>query len=208
MNDSVRDHVWPTTSCRNEAIVRLHLKPRLGLLKLPALSPAHVQAPYRAKLDGGLSSITVHRIHEVLDRALKRAARWKMVARSVCEAVAVLRRGRPDIRPLNAERARAFLTAGRGNRYEAFFVLTLTAGLRLGDLQGLCWDAVDLNGGQLQVRRTPVRAGAGLIFRKPKTARGRVVALTPRAALRSTETISGPPGNTKMPGWSFVAREP
>jgi integrase len=180
LNDSVRGHVRPSTFYRHESIVRLHIRPALGRLKLAALNPAHVQALYRAKLEEGLSPTTVHRLHEVLHAALKQAARWELAPRNVCEAVSVPRCRRPDIRPLNSEQARAFLQAARGDRYEAFFVLALTAGLRLGELRGLCWDAVDLERGRLQVKRTLVRAGNGLVFGEPKTARGRVVALTAR----------------------------
>src|SRR5215207_8114735 len=55
LNDSVRGHVRPSTFYRHESIVRLHIRPALGRLKLAALTPAHVQAIYRAKLDEGLS---------------------------------------------------------------------------------------------------------------------------------------------------------
>jgi integrase len=74
LNDSVRGHVRPSTFYRHESIVRLHMRPALGRLKLASLNPAHVQALYRAKLDEGLSPTTVHRIHEVLHAALKQAA--------------------------------------------------------------------------------------------------------------------------------------
>jgi integrase len=196
LNDSVRGHARPSTFYRHEAIVRLHIKPALGRVKLTVLNPAHVQALYRAKLDEGLSPTTVHRIHEVLHAALKQAARWDLAPRNVCEAVSVPRRRRPDIRPLNPVQARAFLKAAEGDRYEAFFVLALTAGLRLGELRGLCWDAVDLKSGLLQVRPTLVRAGKELVFGEPKTTRGCVVALTPRAveglkAHRSRQQAAG-----------------
>jgi integrase len=85
------------------------------------------------------------------------------------------------MRPLNPEQARTFIETCRGNRYEAFFVLALTAGLRLGELRRLCWDAVDRRTRRLQVRRTLARAGNRLIFGEPKTARGRSIALTPHA---------------------------
>jgi integrase len=78
LKDSVRGHVRPSTFYRNEAIVRLHIGPALGRIKLSALNPAHVQALYRAKLDEGLSPTTVHRVHEVLHTALKQAARWDL----------------------------------------------------------------------------------------------------------------------------------
>ena len=72
--DSVRGNVRPGTFVRSETLVRLHIKPVLGRIRLAALSPAHVQALYRAKLDHGLSPTVVHRVHEVLHTALKLAA--------------------------------------------------------------------------------------------------------------------------------------
>jgi integrase len=178
LNDSVRGHVRP------------HIKPALGRLKLSALNPAHVQALYRAKLDEGLSPTTVHRVHEVLHTALKRAVTWDLAPKNVCEAVSVPRRRRPDIRPLNPRQARAFLKAVSGDRYEAFFVLALTAGLRLGELRGLCWDAVDLEGGRLQVKQTLVQAGNGLVFGEPKTARA-VPLYCPRLLPRPRPAAAG-----------------
>ena len=58
LTDSVRGNVRPSTFVRSEALVRLHIKPVLGRIKLATLSPAHVQALYRASLDQGLSATT------------------------------------------------------------------------------------------------------------------------------------------------------
>ena len=52
--DSVRDTVRRRIYERYESIVRVHLKPSLGKVKLKALTPAHVRALYREKLDSGL----------------------------------------------------------------------------------------------------------------------------------------------------------
>src|SRR3712207_1949753 len=55
---SVKDTVRISTYERYEAIVRLHLEPVLGRLKLKVLAPAHVQGLYRDRLDAGLSPAT------------------------------------------------------------------------------------------------------------------------------------------------------
>jgi integrase len=57
--DSVRDTVRPTTFERYEQMVRLHIRPVLGKLKLKNLTPTHVRGLYREKLDAGLSPRTV-----------------------------------------------------------------------------------------------------------------------------------------------------
>src|SRR5918997_184688 len=50
LTDSVRDTVRPTTFERYEQMVRLHIHPVLGQLKLKNLTPAYVRGHYRQKL--------------------------------------------------------------------------------------------------------------------------------------------------------------
>lgn len=68
LNDSGRGSVRLSTYERHEQIVRLHLKPALGRVKLTKLTPAHVQGLYRDKLDSGLTPATVQKIHTVLHK--------------------------------------------------------------------------------------------------------------------------------------------
>ena len=71
LRDSVRDTVRPSIYERYEQIVRLHLKPAFGAIKLKSLSPIHVQGLHREKLDAGFAPATVQKIHVVLHKALK-----------------------------------------------------------------------------------------------------------------------------------------
>jgi integrase len=90
-------------------LVRVHMVPALGRAKLRALSPAHLQGFYRAKLDAGLSPRTVQYLHVVLHRALKQALRWGLVPRNVSEAVDPPRVPRKEIKPLSPGQARTLL---------------------------------------------------------------------------------------------------
>jgi integrase len=76
LNDSVKGSVRPITFESYERLVRVHVVPALGRVKLKALSPAHLQGLYRDRLDAGLSPCTVQRVHAVIHRALKQALRW------------------------------------------------------------------------------------------------------------------------------------
>ena len=75
LKDSVEGNVAPRTLSNYHLQVRQHLRPALGRIKLKALSPAHVQALYRSKLEAGLAPSSVRYIHAVLPRALKQALR-------------------------------------------------------------------------------------------------------------------------------------
>ena len=72
LNDSDRASVRTSTYERHEQIVRLHLKPALGRVKLSKLTPSHVQGLYRDKVGLGLSPATVQKIHAVLHKGLTR----------------------------------------------------------------------------------------------------------------------------------------
>src|SRR5919112_6312047 len=85
LKDSVKDTVRISTYERHEAIIRIHLKPAFGKLKLKAVTPAHIQGLYRDRLDGGLSPATVQKIHAVWHKALEQAMRWRLVPNNVAD---------------------------------------------------------------------------------------------------------------------------
>ena len=84
--------------------------------------------------------------------------------------------------PLDAERAKRFLDAARGDRLEALFVVALTARLRIGELSGLRWEDLGLDRKTMRVSRTLSRATEGPRYTTPKTGKGRSIPLTQGAA--------------------------
>ena len=184
LRDSVKDTVRPSTHQRYEQVVRLHIDPAFGAVKLKSLSPAHVQGLYREKLDYGLAPATVQKIHVVLHKALKQAVRWSLVPRNVAEAVIPPKPGKEEMHPLSADEAKSLFRAAREgeDRLEALYVLAVTTGMRQGELLGLKWEDVDLEREVLQVRRTLVKNGGRLSLGEPKTKKSRrTVHLTGRA---------------------------
>jgi integrase len=167
--DSVRDTVRPTTFERYEQLVRLHIRPVLGKVKLKNLTSAHVRGLYREKLDAGLSPRTVQYVHVTLHKALKQAIADGLIPRNATEAVKPPQVRREEMRPLTAEQVKVLFEAAKGDRLEALYILAVTAGLRQGELLGLKWDDIDLEVGTLQVRRTLTTAKGGPVLSAPKT---------------------------------------
>jgi integrase len=181
LSNSVRDTVRRRTYERYESIVRVHLTPAIGKVKLKTLTPDHVRGLYREKLDGGLAPRTVLHIHRTLSKALKQATDDGLIPRNAAALVKPPRPRREEIRPLNRDQVRALFEAAREDRLEALYVATVTAGLRRGELQGLKWEDLDLEAGALQVRRTLSEPRGGYIFEAPKSGKGRNIRLTQRA---------------------------
>src|SRR5829696_5859169 len=179
--DSVKDTVRQRTYERYESLVRVHIAPTLGRVKLKNLTPAHVRGLCRAKLDEGLAPRTVQYIHRTLSKALKQAVSDGLIPRNAAGSVKPPQPRTEEIRPLDREQVRVFLEAVSGDRLEALYVVAITAGLRAGELLGLKWEDVDLEAGMLQVRRTLSEARSGRIFEAPKSGKGRQIRLTYKA---------------------------
>ena len=184
IEDSVRGTVRQRTYERYQQIVRTHIKPALGHVKLSALTPAQVRALYREKLDAGLAPRTVRYIHGTLNKALKQAAADGLIPRNAASPVKAPKPQNKEIRPLNPNQVKTFFEAVSGERLEPLYVLAVTAGLRKGELLGLKWEDLDLEVGTLQVRRSLSEARSGRIFEAPKSGKGRSIRLT-RQAVRA-----------------------
>ena len=189
LSDSVRGTVRVSTFERHEQIIRTHLAPAFGRMKLKTLTPAHVRSLHREKLEEGLAPATVRKIHSTLHKALSQAVADGLIPRNAADVKAP--RPAPDeMHPLSEAEARTFLETVRetGDRFEALYVLAITTGLRRGELLGLRWDDADLDRGTLRVGRALVREGGRQVLGETKNRRGRrQVNLTPRtvAALKA-----------------------
>jgi integrase len=183
LSHSVRDTVSQKTYERYESIVRVHLSPALGRIRLKALTPDHVRGLYREKLDSGLAPRTVLHIHRTLSKALKQAADDGLIPRNAAASVKPPQARREEMQPLSRDQVGMFLDTVKGDRMEALYVLAITAGLRQGELLALKWEDVDLEGTNptLEVRRSLSETRGRRSFVTPKSGRGRHLRLSRRA---------------------------
>ena len=188
LEDTVRGSVRQSTYQRDESLCRVHIIPALGKKKLKTLNAADVQRFYRVKLDSGLSSATVHKLHVILHKALKQAVRWGLAPRNVADDVDAPKVHKEEVHPLTNEQARKLLDTTQGDRLEALYVVAVQSGLRQGELLALKWEDVDFEARTVQVRRTLTRNGGKLAVGPAKTAKGR---RTVRLTRDATEALQG-----------------
>jgi len=167
---SEANRLRPTTHTRYETLMRLHVIPTLGAVRLVKLTPHEVQRLYDERSASGLSPTTVHHIGAVLHKALEQAMRWGKVFRNVCDLVDAPPIRRTDIRTLSADEARRFLACAHNDRFHPLYVVALTTGMRQGELLALRWRDVSLDKCTLQVRGTlHWTKGGGFRVDEPKT---------------------------------------
>ena len=187
LTDTVKTTVRPRTAESYGELVRLHLAPGLGRTPLTKLAPQDVQKLINRKLATGLSPRRVQNIHAVLRRALGQAEKWGMVPRNVAKLVDAPRVKHVEVSPFTPEQSRLFIEAVRGDRLEALYIVAISTGLRQGELLGLAWTDLDLDGGQLSVHSTLQRIDGEYQLVEPKTAKSRRTLALPRIAIEALE---------------------
>jgi integrase len=188
LEEAAKPAVRPRTYDSYALVIRLYLVPALGRYQLAKLTPEQVQTTLNELLARGLSPRTVSYARAVLRRALNQALRWGRVARNVAALTEPPRAKRHEITPLTREQGRVLLDAARGTRHEALYRVALALGLRMGEILGLRWQDVDLEGGSLSVAVALQRRKGSRELVEPKTTRSkRTMPLPPVlvAALRA-----------------------
>lgn len=172
--DVARHNLRASTLISHESVMRRHILPALGDIKLAQLAPAHIQSLYSQKLDEGLSKKTVKYIHTIIHQALVQALKWGLVLRNVSEAVELPSPGKHRVDALTKPQIGLLLKALEGDRLYPFYVLLISTGLRKGEALALTTDCLDLDQSLVRVEKTlNFIIGQGLVVGEPKSERSR-----------------------------------
>jgi len=198
---NVKATVAPKTYERWEEICKKHLAVALGAHPIKALAPLHIQAYYVAALasgrrigKGGLAPRTVHHHHRVLFQALRQAVRWRIIVHNPAADVDAPKVEATEILILDHNQVPVLLAATKTTRLHVPTILALNTGMRRGEVLGLRWPDIDLDGAGLTVNQALEQTKAGLRFKPPKSRSGRRrIALSPLTveALRRHKLAQG-----------------
>ncbi|MFI7217903.1 tyrosine-type recombinase/integrase [Micromonospora maritima] len=134
-----------------------HLIPGLGAHRLEKLQPEHVEKLTRKMQAAGSAAATAHQAHRTLRTALNEAVRRQHLVRNPASLAKAPRLEDEEVEPYSVEEVQRLLLAASKRRNSARWAIALALGLRQGEVLGLKWDDVDLDGGTLMVRRARQR---------------------------------------------------
>lgn len=188
--------VRPSTLHGYKQHVTKYLIPELGHLRLTELRVSHV---FEALAKVTSSDANRQRVRATLRSALSDAVRQGLIATNPAALVKLPSGKRPKALVWTPERVKrwqdtgelpsavmvwtpaqlgAFLDTATSDRLYALFHLVAHRGLRRGEACGIEWADVDLDAGQLAVRRQLVQVGWDVVEGDPKSdAGGRTIAL-------------------------------
>ncbi|HVD04274.1 MAG TPA: site-specific integrase [Candidatus Dormibacteraeota bacterium] len=145
LQESAKPTVRPSTFVSYSTIVKAHLVPGLGRVRLDRLTPQMVQTFLNQKHAAGLSPRRVEYIRAVLRRALGQAVKWRTLPQNVASLVDPPKVEHRLVAPMTPADAQAVVAAFQGHRLEGLVTVMLGLGLRLGEALGLKWSEVDLD---------------------------------------------------------------
>ncbi len=182
--DWCASNVSPKTAERYGELLRLHVRPTLGAMKLQKLRPVHLSELYGSlRRDVKLAARTIGHVHRVLHRALGHATGWDVVTQNIAARVSPPRVSHREIEILTPAQVKVILATARNRRIYPIATLALATGMRRGELLALRWQDVDLDQAKITVARSLEQTKAGLRFKEPKTAHGRRTISLPATAV-------------------------
>ncbi|KNE83187.1 MULTISPECIES: tyrosine-type recombinase/integrase [Streptomyces] len=176
LENVIRPNRKPTTYSKYAMHVRLYLVPLLGKKRLETLSPRDVRV-FLAEVSRKATPATAKEAHRVLRSALTAACREELVTRNVASLVEAPKANSRETTPWSLDETLTFLEEARRDPLYAAFVLGIAMGLRRGEVLGLRWSDVDLDGRVLRVSNQLQRIGGELYQSTTKTGKARPVPL-------------------------------
>ena len=177
----------PSEVQTKESIMRWHLLPAFGALRLDRIRYAEIQDFAARTIEKKRSKKTVNNCLTVVRRLLVVAKKRELI--EAVPEIEWLKAPKPDFDFLTFDEA-ARLVAAADPEWSCMIVLALKAGLRQGELLALRREDIDLVTGLLRVRRSVTRG----FVTEPKSGKGRDIPLGDEAiaALKAERHLRGP----------------
>ncbi len=152
-----------STYCSYEQLIRSHVKPQIGDRYINTMTGEDLQdffnerrAQGNLKRKGGLSTKTLTNLRNMMHLAFGQAVKNRLLTENLVEGVRLPKAEKNEMRVLDREeQTRLILAARRAPEPAAFgIIFDLFTGLRMGELCGLRWENVDMEGRSFKVCET------------------------------------------------------
>lgn len=162
-----REHPnWTLETYRKyEQIMRLHVLPVIGAMKISDVKPAHIQSLVDKKLKT-LAPKTIKSILGAVHRLFECALKAQAIMNNPAHSVTTPRVKRVKVKTADKDELSQLITAVSNTDIEMIIRIVIFTGLRRGELCGLKWGDLNTVTGTLTVQRSITQV-KGIVEEKP-----------------------------------------
>ena len=153
-----------------ESLIRAHLIPRFGNIKLNKLTAETINRIWNKMLDDGHSPSLIHHCHNRLSKALNDAIRRQLIDNNPIQYVTKPTTEAKEMHILDTTQIQHVLRLAKETAYYPIVHTALHTGLRRNELLGLRWKDIDTHEGMIYLSRSVYQAKGGVtLVQAPKT---------------------------------------
>lgn len=154
MEEYKKPSIRPTTYAVRYGNIKNHLIPELGHIKLQSLTPSQIQSLLnRLRTQKGLAASTIGTIFRTLHCCLDDAVKLKYIRENPANMCKLPKKEKKELVPFSETDIENFLKEIKGHLFEELYCVTLFTGMRLGEICGLSWDAINFKEGTITVKQ-------------------------------------------------------
>ncbi|MFL0196956.1 tyrosine recombinase XerC [Clostridium sp. WILCCON 0269] len=183
LKDYAEKNLAPKTLFRYKEIINSRIIPALGHLKLDKIKPLHLLEFYNNLQEdgirkdgkpGGLSAETIKYHHRILHVIFGTAVKWQLLNNNPADKVDPPKVKKNEADFYNEDEVQQLIyeldkTSENEFKYKVAIILTLTSGMRLGELTGLKWGNIDFDKNTVYiVQSSQYLPDKGTFIKEPK----------------------------------------
>ena len=173
--------VRASTAAYYKNYIDQHIVPRIGDIKLAALTTLQIQKFYNETKAHGrvqryenmddlsLSNKTIRGLHTMLRQCLEQAVTERLIPYNPANGCRLPKKEKKKMQIIPPEKIRDYLKAAEEWGVLPMFYLELSTGLRRGELVALLWSDLNLQTKTLTVSKSVSRGKGELVVTEPKT---------------------------------------
>ena len=149
-----------TTFEQYETLLRIHLYPVMGDVKIIDLKSEQLQQLYNEMKEKGLSAKTIHTLNTVLHAGINNAIWEDLLYKNVTEHIVIPKDDYKEMRVLSQAEQDKLFNVLEKDRMGIAVLFSLFTGVRRGELLSLRWSDIDMDKHLVYIKRTVNRVKA------------------------------------------------
>lgn len=154
---------------KTEAVIRLHLNPYIGQMKIRDLRQIHLQTIISSLAKKGYATGTLKGIKQTAVRIMKVAVGSDLIMRNPFQEVKVPMKEQEHRRALTEKEIVLIINTWRGHKFGPLAMIMLFTGLRRGEALALNWEDIDFKSRMIKVTKSVQTLKGVTKLKAPKT---------------------------------------